>query len=558
MNNNGATQLVKALQRHHVDLAFGYPGGAIMPLYDAMHQLDYPFKHVLVRHEQAAVHAATGYARAKQTVGVCIATSGPGATNLVTGLTDAMLDSVPLVCITGQVASHLLGTDAFQEADVMGTTIPCTKWNYQITDASEIDAVMDKAFRVAQTGRQGPVLIDITKDALVTDSQDTFTISDYHHVLPELDHVQLQQAADLLNQAERPFMLIGQGVLQSRSQELVKAVAETLDMPVASTLLGLSAMPHTHPLYVGMLGMHGNYAPNKLTNEADVIFAVGMRFDDRVTGKVSEYAQQAKIVHIDLDFAELGKIVDTDVAIHADANGALKALLPLLQQRQHPTWHQHFKDLDQQEHKQVRHTELTPRDTQLRMAEVLGLLGQQTQGNAIVVTDVGQHQMFAARYYPFETTNSHFTSGGLGTMGFALPAAIGAKFAAPERHVVMVAGDGGFQMNIQELAVLKQEQLPVKMLVLNNSYLGMVRQWQELFFDSRYAETELVNPDFPQVAKGYDVAGETVTERADLAAAIQRMLDHAGPYLLEVKVAQQECVFPMVPTGESVSHVRLS
>ena len=489
MNNNGATQLVKALQRHHVDLAFGYPGGAIMPLYDAMHQLDYPFKHVLVRHEQAAVHAATGYARAKQTVGVCIATSGPGATNLVTGLTDAMLDSVPLVCITGQVASHLLGTDAFQEADVMGTTIPCTKWNYQITDASEIDAVLDKAFRVAQTGRQGPVLVDITKDALVTDAQDTFTISDYHHALPELDHVQLQQAAELLNQAERPFMLIGQGVLQSRSQELVKAVVETLDMPVASTLLGLSAMPHTHPLYVGMLGMHGNYAPNKLTNEADVIFAVGMRFDDRVTGKVSEYAQQAKIVHIDLDFAELGKIVDTDVAIHADANAALKALLPLLKQRQHPTWHQHFDTLSQQEDAQVRNAELAPTDDQLHMSEVLGLLGQQTRGNAIVVTDVGQHQMFAARYYPFETTNSHFTSGGLGTMGFALPAAIGAKFAAPERHVVMVAGDGGFQMNIQELAVLKQEQLPVKMLVLNNSYLGMVRQWQELFFDGRYAET---------------------------------------------------------------------
>jgi acetolactate synthase I/II/III large subunit len=556
---NGAEALLHALAEQDVDTLFGYPGGAIMPIYDAFYH-NSNIHHVLVRHEQGAVHAAEGYARANHKPGVCMATSGPGATNLITGITDAMLDSVPIVCITGQVASHLLGTDAFQEADIIGMTIPITKWSYQITEANEIPRIIAKAFDIAQNGRPGPVLIDITKDAQVNTLDESQASSRFtpHYKPPLLDMLQVKKAARLINQAKKPYLLVGHGVLISSAEAVVLELARIADIPIASTLLGLSAIPTQDPLYVGMLGMHGNYSANLLTNEADVIIAVGMRFDDRVTGNVARYAPEATIIHIDIDAVEINKIIKSTVALRADATQAFNALLPHIVQNQHIAWRKAFSHCQQQEFQQVIQHEIAPPNGDIKMAEVIHCLSKKTDGNALIVTDVGQHQMIAARYYQFKQSNSHITSGGLGTMGFALPAAIGAQLAQPNRLTIAIAGDGGFQMNIQELAVLTQEKLPVKMIILNNHYLGMVRQWQELFFEERYSFTEMQSPDFSAVAKAYGIASHCVKCRQDLSAALDTLLTHDGPYLLDIHVKKEENVFPMIPSGAAVTDVRLT
>ncbi len=556
----GAEAVLKSLMAEGVDTIFGYPGGAIMPIYDALYDYKEQVNHILVRHEQGAIHAAQGYARTSGRVGVCFATSGPGATNLITGIADAMIDSTPVVCVTGQVSSKLLGTDAFQETDVIGISMPVTKWNYQITKAEEIPYIMAKAFFIARSGRPGPVLVDITKDA-------QFGLLDFTHEKvdkirsyqprPEADAALLQQAADLLNGAQKPFMLIGQGIMLSGAEEALLKFAEKSGIPVASTLLGLGAFPHGHPLYVGYLGMHGNYAPNVQTNQCDVLLAVGMRFDDRVTGDVSRYATQAKVIHIDIDAAELNKIIKADVGILADAADALKALTPLVHERTHTAWINEFRELEDVEHETLDISEAILHSDELKMKEVVQLLSEKTNGQAIVVTDVGQHQMVTSRYYQYKKTNSNITSGGLGTMGFALPAAIGAKFGSPQNTVVAIIGDGGFQMTIQELGTILQSKVDVKIIILNNNFLGMVRQWQQLFFDKRYSFTEIVNPDFVSIAKGYSVEALKITERHELDAALDTMLSSSGSFLLEVVVAKEENVFPMVPTGASVSEIRL-
>jgi acetolactate synthase-1/2/3 large subunit len=556
---NGSQAILESLVHEGVDLVFGYPGGAIMPLYDALHDMELKIRHILVRHEQGAVHAAEGYARACGRPGVCIATSGPGATNLVTGIADAMLDSVPLVCITGQVASHLLGTDAFQEVDIIGITVPITKWNYQITHSSEIPEIIAKAFHIATTGRPGPVLIDITKDAQLGFLD--FMPHSYVSKKPEplqLDTERLQQAAALINTAQKPYLLVGHGVLIAKAEEVLLQLAQKADIPVALTLLGLSALPSAHPLYVGMLGMHGNYGANLLTNEADVIIAVGMRFDDRVTGNLNSYAKQAKVIHIDIDPVEIDKHVRTSVALIADAKIALEQLLPFIEKNSHSAWFEQFHAYDKKEYDAVKGPELTATNTGIRMAEVIDKLAHKTNGEAIVVTDVGQHQMIAARYYRFNRTNSHITSGGSGTMGFALPAAIGAKLAKSDTPVVVINGDGGFQMNIQELGVIAQEQLNVKVIILNNNFLGMVRQWQELFFNKRYSFTRLKNPDFVKIADGYGIASARVSNREDLDQALERMLQADTAYVLEVIVEMQENIFPMIASGTGVGEMRLS
>lgn len=558
----GAEGVIRSLQAEGVELVFGYPGGAIMPIYDALCMADPQLRHVLVRHEQGAVHAAEGYARVTGAVGVCFATSGPGATNLITGITDAMLDSVPLVCITGQVSAHLLGTDAFQEADIMGMTVPITKWNYQITQAAEIPKMLAKAFYMARTGRPGPVLIDITKDA-------QFELFDYHYQLfipeykthkprPHVDTLLISQAATLINNAKKPYLFVGQGVTISHAEQEVIALAEKNNIPVASTLLGLSAVPTRHPLYVGLLGMHGNYATNVLTDETDVVIAVGMRFDDRVTGAVEKFLPHAKVIHIDIDYAEFNKVIHAEVALHADAKQALSALLEQVEVKNRDSWLQQFKELHKQEYDQVIQASTHPKSGSIKMAEVMTALSEITKGAAVIVTDVGQHQMIAARYYHFREQGSHITSGGLGTMGFALPASIGAQMGAPTRDVIMIAGDGGFQMNIQELAVISQEQLPLKMIILNNGHLGMVRQWQELFFEKRYSFVKLHNPDFITIAKGYSIAGESISERSQLQEGLIHLLKSEEAFLLEVVVENEENVFPMVPTGCGSSEIRLT
>ncbi len=558
MKMNGSQAIMEILLREKVEVVFGYPGGAIMPLYDALYHVKDQVHHVLVRHEQGAAHAAEGYARACGKLGVCIATSGPGATNLITGITDAMMDSVPLVCITGQVASPFLGTDAFQEADIMSMTVPVAKWCVQITSAEQIPSCFAKAFYIAKSGRPGPVVIDITKDAQL--GMLDFSYPKYEEKRSELlklDPLAVQMAADLLNQSSRPYLLVGHGVLISGAEKEVKELAEKAHIPIASTLLGLSALPTNHPLHVGMLGMHGNYGPNVLTNEADVILAVGMRFDDRVTGALGNYAKQAKIIHIDIDQSELDKNVKAAVPILADAKDALQALLPLVHSHSHPTWMEKFKHCHELEYEKVIKHELNPTKGKLKMGEVIHCLSQKNKGAAIIVTDVGQHQMVAARYLNFMTTNSHITSGGLGTMGFALPAAIGAKFGAPDREVIAVIGDGGFQMTLQELGVISQEKLPVKILILNNQYLGMVRQWQELFFEERYSFTEMHNPDFIKIAEAYGIRARKLTERQDLSEAIAEMLASKEAYLLEAVVEKEDNVFPMIPPGKSACEVRL-
>lgn len=557
---SGSEAIIRCLIAEGVDLLYGYPGGAIMPVYDELYKFRDQIHHVLARHEQGATHAAQGYARISGKVGVAIATSGPGATNLITGIADAQIDSTPLVCITGQVASNLLGSDAFQETDIIGISTPVTKWNHQITKASQIPEVIAKAFYIARSGRPGPVLIDITKDAQFEEFDFSYEkckgVRSYNPV-PKTDIDDVKAAALLINSAKKPLIIWGQGVILSGAEKELISVIEKAGIPSAWTILGASAVPTAHPLNVGMVGMHGNYAPNILTNECDVLIAIGMRFDDRVTGKLETYAKQAKIIHFEIDPAEVDKNVKTDIAVLGDAKDSLSKLLPLLKSNSHPEWRQQFKDLYDIEYKKVIKDDLYPTKEGLTMGEVIKEINIQTKGNAAIVTDVGQHQMIACRYAEFTTTKSNITSGGLGTMGFALPAAIGAKMSAPERDVVAIIGDGGFQMNIQELGTIFQQKVPVKIVVLNNEFLGMVRQWQQLFFDKRYASTEMINPDFIAIAKGYYIDAQKVTKRTDLKKAVAEMMASEGPYFLEVAVEKEDNVFPMIPSGASVSDVRL-
>src|SRR6201985_3510242 len=516
----GSAALLEALIVEGVDTIFGYPGGAIMPIYDALFDYGDKLNHILVRHEQGGIHAGQGYARTSGKVGVVFATSGPGATNLVTGLADAQIDSTPLVCITGQVFAHLLGTDAFQETDVINITTPVTKWNYQVTDANEIPEVIAKAFYIAKSGRPGPVLIDITKNAQIQ-------LFDYKGYT-KCDHIRsyrpkpivrpqyIEQAAALINQAEKPFILFGQGVLLGSAEQEFKAFVEKSGIPAAWTILGAGAIPTGHSLNVGMLGMHGNYGPNVLTNECDVLIAIGMRFDDRVTGRLDKYAKQAKVVHLDIDPAEIDKNVKSTVPVWGDCKETLPLLTQLVDKKSHAAWHQRFKDLQKQEDEKCIQPEMHPQTEVLSMGEVIDALNELTGGNAVLVTDVGQHQMVTCRYAKYNASKSNITSGGLGTMGFALPAAIGAKFGAPERQVVAIIGDGGFQMTLHELGTVMQCKPDVKILILNNQFLGMVRQWQQLFHEKRYSFVDITSPYFVQVAKGFGIEGKSISKREDI------------------------------------------
>jgi len=557
----GAKAVVESLVAENVNTIFGYPGGAIMPIYDALYDYEATVNHILVRHEQGAIHAAQGYARTSYKTGLVFATSGPGATNLITGLADAMIDSTPLVCITGQVASHLLGTDAFQETDVVGISMPITKWNIQVTKAENIPATIAKAFYIAQSGRPGPVLIDITKDAQFGEMDFKYekcTNIRSYYPRPKLKLSAAEEAAKLINEAKKPYLLIGQGIMLSNAEQELLEFVEKSGIPVASTLLGLGAFPNNHPQYVGFLGMHGDYAPNIKTNECDVLIAIGMRFDDRVTGDVSRYAKQAKVIHIDVDASELNKIIKADVAVHADAKEALKVLTELVQEKNHTAWLQEFKEAKLIEVETLKESAKVLHSEEIKMDEVVKMLSEITKGEAIVVTDVGQHQMMTARYYQYNKTKSNVTSGGLGTMGFALPAAIGAKFGAPEKPVVAIIGDGGFQMTLQELGTILQSKVDVKIIILNNRFLGMVRQWQQMFFEKRYSFTKMLSPDFVALSKAYSIEAKKVEVREDLEEEILKMLNHNGSYLLEVMVAKEENVFPMMTTGASVSEVRLN
>lgn len=558
---SGSEAVIKCLLSEGVDTLYGYPGGAIMPVYDELYKYQDQIHHVLTRHEQGATHAAQGYARISGKVGVAIATSGPGATNFITGIADAQIDSTPMVCITGQVASHLLGSDAFQETDIVGISKPVTKWNYQITKASEIPEIFAKAFYIARSGRPGPVLIDITKDAQFEEFDFSYKKCDgirSYKPIPKVDLEKIQEAADLINNAKKPMIVWGQGVILGKAEDELKAVIEKAGIPSAWTILGASAVPTSHPLNIGMVGMHGNYAPNILTNECDVLIAIGMRFDDRVTGNLDTYAKQAKIIHFEIDFAEVDKNVKTDVAVLGDAKDSLNQLIPLLKTNTHDSWHQRFKDLYAIEYEKVIKDDLYPTKEGLTMGEVLKEINAQSKGEAAIVTDVGQHQMVACRYAEFNQTKSNITSGGLGTMGFGLPAAIGAKMAAPDRQVISISGDGGYQMTIQELGTIFQQNIAVKVVVLNNDFLGMVRQWQQLFFDKRYASTEMINPDFVAIAKAYFLKARKVTKREELKEAIAEMMESKEAYFLEVCVEKEDNVFPMIPSGASVSDIRLA
>ncbi|HPM29795.1 MAG TPA: biosynthetic-type acetolactate synthase large subunit [Chryseolinea sp.] len=557
---SGSETLLQCLVAENVNTLFGYPGGAIMPVYDALYGYADKLTHILVRHEQGAVHAAQGFARVSGKVGVALATSGPGATNLVTGLADALIDSTPIVCITGQVFAHLLGTDAFQEIDVINTTIPVTKWNIQVTEAKDIAPAIAKAFYIARTGRPGPVLVDITKNA----QNEMIAEAEYvpcknirtYKPKPELNLSQVEEAAKLINAAKRPYILAGQGILLSGATEALIAFSEKTGIPVASTLLGLGGFPTDHPNYVGYLGMHGNYGPNVNTNECDVLIAVGMRFDDRVTGNVSKYAKQAKVVHIEIDRAEINKIIPATVAVHADAKEALTALITKCDSNQYPEWIGSFHKMKDIEFEKVIKHEFNPTG-ELMMAEVIHHLSEMTNGEAIIVTDVGQHQMTTSRYYEYKNPRTNVTSGGAGTMGFALPAAIGAKLGMPVKQVIAVIGDGGYQMTVQELGTIMQYKIPVKILVLNNNFLGMVRQWQQLFHEKRYSFTEMSNPNFVKLAEAYDIPARKVEKREDLKAALKEMLDAETSFFLEAVVGKEDNVFPMVPAGAGVAEVIL-
>jgi acetolactate synthase-1/2/3 large subunit len=556
----GSEAVIHSLLHEGVDLLFGYPGGAIMPVYDALYDYQEKLHHVLTRHEQGALHAAQGYARVTGKVGVSIVTSGPGATNAITGIADAMVDSTPLVVISGQVASPLLGTDAFQETDVVGITQPVTKWNYQIKHPYEIPEAFAKAFFIARSGRPGPVLIDITKDAQFGELD--YEYKPLQHIrsynpAPVLDAEKIEEASRLINLAKKPLALIGQGVVLGNAESELKEFLEKSNIPAAWTLLGLSALPTDHPLNVGMLGMHGHYGPNIKTNEADLIIAIGMRFDDRVTGNLQKYAVNAKVIHLEIDPSEINKNVYADVPVLGDVKKTLPALTQMISKSSHAEWIDEFRACFDLEREKIINEELSPSKEGLTMGEVISQVSEAYNDDAIMVTDVGQHQMMASRYFKFKQSRSVVTSGGLGTMGFGLPAAMGAKLGQPDRPVVLFVGDGGFQMTIQELGTIFQTKIPVKVVLLNNNFLGMVRQWQELFFDKRYASTELINPDFQTICKGYYMPSEKVTSREDLAGAIKRLVETEGAYLLEVAVEKEGNVFPMVPTGASVSEIRL-
>jgi acetolactate synthase-1/2/3 large subunit len=561
-NCSGAEAIIRSLLAEGVETIFGYPGGAIMPVYDALYDYTDKLHHILVRHEQGAAHAAQGYARVSGKAGVCLVTSGPGATNLVTGIADAMLDSTPLVCVIGQVKDSLLGTDAFQEADVINITSPITKWNYQITNADEIPEIVAKAFYIATSGRPGAVVLDITKNAQQELMKCAFKyekcqqLVSYHpRLIPKEGQVNF--AVELINQAKKPYLLVGHGVQIARAEKELITFLEKTGMPVASTLLGLSVVPTNHPQYVGMLGMHGNYGSNVLINQADLIVAIGMRFDDRVTGDVSKFAPQAKVVHIDIDPAEIGKIIKTIAPVVGDAKETLKALLPKVNKNIHAEWLSEFVMLNKLEYEKVIEKEIYPETGCITMGETIRLLADKTKGKATIVADVGQHQMIAARYSDFFDTDGYITSGGMGTMGFALPAAFGVKVAKPNRETVAIIGDGCFQMTIQELGTIAQSKLAVKIIILNNNYLGMVRQWQELFFNNRYSSVELQNPDFVAISKGFGIEAEKVTSREELSGALERMLSAKTPYLLDITVLKQHNVFPMVASGAGVSEIRL-
>ncbi len=557
---SGSEAVIKSLLEEGVDTIFGYPGGAIMPIYDALYDYDQQVTHYLTRHEQGAIHAAEGYAKVTGKVGVCFATSGPGATNLITGLADALIDSIPLVCITGQVASALLGTDAFQESDVVGISMPVTKWNYQVTSADEIPEAIAKAFHIALTGRPGPVLLDISKDAQFTQFDFEYKkCTKIRSYLPEypVDPFQVKDAADIINAAKKPIVLFGHGVVLAHAEAELKEFIEKTGIPAAWTLLGLSALPSDHSLNVGMLGMHGNYGPNIKTNEADVVIAIGMRFDDRVTGKVAAYARQAKIVHLEVDPAEINKIIHADAPVLGNAKKSLRMLIDNVNANSHQDWLNEFRACDKIEYEKVILHDVYPKKIGLTMGEVVRIASEKTDHNAVLVTDVGQQQMIASRYFKFSQSRSNVTSGGLGTMGYGLPAAMGAKIGRPDRVVFAMVGDGGFQMTIQELGTISQYNIDVKIIVLNNNFLGMVRQWQQLFFEKRYSFTEMKNPDFVGIAKAYGLASQKVTSREKLEGAIQEMLDHKGPYVLEVVVEQEDNVFPMIPTGASISDIIL-
>ena len=558
----GSEAVMKALIAEGVETIFGYPGGAIMPIYDALYDYRDHLEHILVRHEQGGIHAGQGYARTSGRIGTVFATSGPGATNLVTGLADAMIDSTPLVCITGQVFAHLLGTAAFQETDVINITTPVTKWNYQITDANEIPAVLAKAYYIAGSGRPGPVLIDITKNAQLQ----KFEYKGYQkcsHIRsyrpkPIIRKEYIQAAAELINQAKRPLVLFGQGIILGKAEQEFKAFIEKGGLPAAWTILGLSSLPTEHPLNVGMLGMHGNYGPNLLTNECDVLIAIGMRFDDRVTGRLDRYAKQAKVIHLDIDPAEIDKNIKADIPVWGDCKESLPLITALLDKRDHSAWLNKFSECMNKEEEVVIQNELNPTSAIMTMGEVIKTLNELTDGEAVIVTDVGQHQMVACRYAKFNKSKSNITSGGLGTMGFALPAAMGAKYGAKDRTVVAIIGDGGVQMTIQELGTIMQNKIDIKILILNNQFLGMVRQWQQLFHERRYSFVDIESPDYVTVAKGYRIEGNSISERSNLKVGLKTMLDHKGPYLLEVMVGKENNVFPMVPQGCGVSEIRLN
>ncbi len=557
---SGSEAVIKCLLEEGVDIIYGYPGGAIMPIYDELFKYEDKLNHILTRHEQGATHAAQGYARVSGKVGVVTATSGPGATNLVTGIADAQIDSTPMVCITGQVASHLLGSDAFQECDIIGISTPVTKWNCQITKASDIPEVIAKAFYIAKSGRPGPVLVDITKDAQFELMEFKYkkcnSIRSYIPI-PKFSINEINKAAELINNSKKPFIVFGQGVILGNAESEFKQFIEKTGIPAAWTILGLSALSSDHPLNVGMVGMHGNYGPNVLTNECDVLIAIGMRFDDRVTGNLETYAKQAKIIHFEIDPAEVNKNVNVDIAVLGNVKDTLPELIELVKEKSHTNWINKFHSFYKKEFDKVIKNDLYPSKEGLTMGEVIREINEISKGNAIIVSDVGQHQMVTCRYASFNHSKSNVTSGGLGTMGFALPAAIGAKMGAPDREVIAIIGDGGYQMTIQELGTIFQTGCAVKIVVLNNEYLGMVRQWQQMFFDKRYASTEMVNPDFVKIAKGYFIDGKKIKKRENLKSSIKEMINSKKPYFLEVCVEKEANVFPMIPSGASVSDVRL-